>query len=197
VGLFFSVLLKQSGLALLSSYVLIVVLVLGSQLISSSIVSAINSDNSRFPAGATRPDTRIDPAFDLPKRILVLNPLAAVGSVISPNAPYRLNATEDLKYFPASTLFGGNPATYFRQVPGPQNAQANAISRLPVLPNGWALWGGYVLIYSGITGLFLILSTTVVKIGRMEKGIFNRNKQKKARQKKDTAIKFKQTSTGA
>jgi len=163
IGAFFSSLIRRTGPAILVSYVVVALLVLGSQLTSSSIVTAINGDTNRFPAGSIRPDPRTDPAFDFPKRILVFSPLASIGSVLTPNAPFRPNNTDDLQYFPASTLFGGNPNTYYRQGTGGQFAQNNALARQPILPNGWALWGAYVLVYSGILALFLLLSIAVAR----------------------------------
>jgi ABC-type transport system involved in multi-copper enzyme maturation permease subunit len=191
IGAFFSSLIKQTGAAVLASYILVALLIFGSQLVSSSIVGAINSDTSRFPPGAPRPDPRIDPAFDLPRRLLVLNPMASIGSILTSSAPLRFNNNDDLKFFPSSQLFGGSPNSYFRNTSGQQNAAANAVARMPVFPNGWSLWGGYVLVYSGITALFLVLSSTFVKSGRLERGfrLFSR-KEKPERKKKQKKKKL-------
>jgi hypothetical protein len=131
-------------------------------LASHSITTSLNSEISRAAAGQ-RIDARIDPQFDLPKRMLVVNPVAALGSVLARNAPFRANASDGLQMFPNSRLFLGNPNSYYSNPPG--NPKANEIARKPVLPNDMPLYGGYFLVYTAISLFFFLLSLLVIKPG--------------------------------
>ncbi|HEX2915503.1 MAG TPA: ABC transporter permease [Chloroflexia bacterium] len=165
ISLFFSGLFRHTSVAVIVTYCIVALLMLGVPVISSSIVASLNSDSGRIPQGV-RVDPHTDPAFDLPKRILVFNPVAAIGSVLAPNAPYRPGQGEDLQYFPNSRFFWGKPESYYSTPsfpPGSFAAQINSNSRLPVLPNQIPLWQGYLLVYTAIGLFFLILSNGVIK----------------------------------
>ncbi len=163
MSLFFSGLFRRTSLALIMTYSLTLLLLLGVPIISSSIVASINSDTSR---PNSRLGFNVDPAFDLPRRVLVFNPFAALGSVLAPNAPYRPGREEDLQYFPNSRLFWGNPNGYYATpifTPGSPVEYYYKLSKLPILPNQLSLWQGYLLVYAGIGLFFLVLSFGVVK----------------------------------
>lgn len=163
ISLFFSALFRRTSLAIIATYSIVLVLLIGVPIASSSIVATINSDSAR---SSQRSDGRLDGAFDFPKRMLVFNPFAALGSVLAPNAPYRPNRDEDLQYFPNSRLFWGNPTQYYATPSFPNGSvldQFNRLSKLPVLPNQVQFWQGYLLVYAGLGLLFLILSFGVVK----------------------------------
>jgi len=163
IGLFFSALVKHTGPAIVLTYGAVALMLIGAPLLSSSIVSSLNSDLSRQTTPTVRIDPRTDPSFDLPKRILVVNPVAAVGSILARNAPYRLNATDDfLQLFPNSRLFGGSPNQYYS---GSGNRFANEVARKPVLPGEIPLWGGYFLVYTALSIFFFLLSLLVMKPG--------------------------------
>jgi ABC-type transport system involved in multi-copper enzyme maturation permease subunit len=163
VGIFFSALVKRTGLAVMLTYSVVALMLVGSWLVSNSISASLNSELSRLPSGVARPDPRLDPSFDLPKRILVVNPVAAVGSILARNAPYRGGTSEDLQLFPNSKFYGGNPSNYYSN--SSNNPQLNAATRQPVLPGGIPLWGGYFLVYIALSLFFFLLSLLVVKPG--------------------------------
>jgi ABC-type transport system involved in multi-copper enzyme maturation permease subunit len=163
ISLFFSALFRRTSLATIATYSIVLLLLIGVPIASSSIVSAINSDANRT---GQRTDARLDGTFDFPKRMLVFNPFAALGSVLAPNAPYRPGRDEDLQYFPNSRLFWGNPTQYYATPtfpPGSVLEQFTRLSKLPVLPNQVQFWQGYLLVYTGLGLFFLILSFGVVK----------------------------------
>ncbi len=166
ISLFFSALFRLTNIAIIFTYFVIALLLLGVPVASSSLVASINADPTRPAANGFRVDPRTDPDFDLPKRMLVLNPFAALGSVLAPNAPYRPSSSEDLQLFPNSRLYWGNPTVYY----GTPTFIANSSSRLryeesklPVLPYGFSLWQVYLLVYAAIGVVFLLLSTGAVK----------------------------------
>ncbi len=163
IGLFFSGLVKRTGLAVMLTYSVVAIMLVGSVLVSNSITTSLNNDLSRLPSGAGRPDPRLDPSFDLPKRILAVNPVAAIGSILARNAPYRPTTSDDLQMFPNSRIYGGNPTTYYSN--SSSNAVANNAARLPVLSGNYPLWVGYMLIYAALGLLFFLLSLLVVKPG--------------------------------
>jgi ABC-type transport system involved in multi-copper enzyme maturation permease subunit len=163
MGLFFSALVKRTGPAVILTYALVALMLVGSWQISNNIAANLSSEQSRLPSGAPRVDPRIDPAYDLPKRLLVVNPIAAVGSILAPNAPYRSSNVDELQLFPNSKFFGGSPNNYYANSSG--SPQVNALARQPVLPGGLPLWAGYILVYTGLSLLFFLLSLTVVKPG--------------------------------
>lgn len=163
IGLFFSALVKRTGIAVMLTYGVIALLLIGSWLASNSITASVNNDLSRQPSAGNRADPRIDPNFDLPKRVLVVNPVAALGSVLARNAPFRGSNGEDLQIFPNSKFFGGNPNTYYANTSG--NAQLNAAARKGVLPGDLPLWGGYFLVYTALALFFFLLSLVLVKPG--------------------------------
>jgi ABC-type transport system involved in multi-copper enzyme maturation permease subunit len=164
ISLFFSALFRRTSLAIIATYSIVLILLIGVPIASSSIVATINSDAAR--TSSQRADGRLDGVFDFPKRMLVFNPFAALGSVLAPNAPYRPGRDEDLQYFPNSRLFWGNPTQYYATPSFPNGSvldQFNRLSKLPVLPNQVQFWQGYLLVYTGLGLLFLILSFGVVK----------------------------------
>jgi hypothetical protein len=129
------------------------------------MTTVINADDTRS-TNLNRIDPRIDPAFDPPKRILALNPIAAIGSIITPNAPFRPISKADLQLFPSSQLFGGDPRTYYG-APSSQTPQsANALARKPVLGYELPLWVGYLLVGSAIFFLFVLLSIFTLRTKR-------------------------------
>ncbi len=163
MSLFFSALFRRTSLAIIVTYSLALLLLLGVPIVSNSIVTTINNDTSR---SLNRTPPQIDPTYDFSKRMLVFNPFAALGSVLAPNAPYRGNREEDLQYFPNSRLFWGDPNRYFATTtfaPGTTADQVYRISRLPVLPNQITLWQGYLLVYTGLEVFFLLLGVGAVK----------------------------------
>lgn len=187
LSLLFSALFRGTSVAIIVTYGVMAFLLLGLPIISGSIVAAINADTNRIPPNV-RIDPRIDPAFDLPKRMLIFNPVAALGSVLAPNAPYRPGNNEELLYFPNSKLFWGNPTAYYatptftRPRTGttatggsstgsgsttPQFAvdpeQAYLLSKKPILYYNVTLWQGYALVTTGLGVFFLLLSFAVVK----------------------------------
>ncbi len=166
ISLFFSALFRLTNIAVIFTYFVIAILLLGVPVISSSLVASINADPTRLAATGFRVDPRNDPDFDLPKRIMVLNPFASLGSVLAPNAPYRPSNGDDLQMFPNSRLYWGNPTIYYGTptfVPSSNARQRYEDAKLPVLPFGLALWQGYMLVYTAIGLVFLLLSMGVVK----------------------------------
>lgn len=181
IGLFFSALVKRTGLAVMMTYAVVALMLVGSWQISNNIATNLSSDQSRLPSGTPRIDPRIDPAFDLPKRLLVVNPIAALGSILAPNAPYRTSNADELQLFPNSKFFGGSPNNYYSSSTG--NAQINALARLPVLPGGLTLWAGYMLVYAGLSLLFFLLSLLVVKPSMRIPGLHFRRGKGSAKKK--------------
>jgi ABC-2 type transport system permease protein len=188
ISLFFSGLFKRTSLTIIVTYSMLGLLLLGVPLVSNTIVSSLNAELANR-SGGPRIDARIDPAFDLPKRILVLNPFAALGSVLAPNAPVRPGLTDNLQYFPNSRLYLGDPNRYFA-TPNlsrdPDRQRAAELARLPILPGGITLWQGYLLTYTGIGLFFLILSFGVIKpvprgagisLGKVAAPVFGRLKR--------------------
>lgn len=166
VSLFFSALFQLTNVAIIFTYFIIALLLLGVPVVSSSLVASTNSDTGRLAGNSFRVDPRTDPDFNLPKRLLVLNPFAALGSVLAPNAPYRPGNGEDLQMFPNSRLYWGNPTAYYGTptfLPNTSARQRYEDSKLPVLPYGVLLWQGYLLVYTAIGLVFLILSMGAVK----------------------------------
>lgn len=166
ISLFFSALFRLTNVAIIFTYFVIALLLLGVPVVTSSITASINADTTRPAANGFRVDPRTDPDFDLPKRLLVLNPFAALGSVLASNAPYRPSSGEDLQLFPNSRLYWGNPTVYYgtpTYLPNSNSRLRYEESRLPVLPFGWTLWQGYLLVYGAIGIVFLLLSVGVVK----------------------------------
>ncbi|OJV92502.1 MAG: hypothetical protein BGO39_31805 [Chloroflexi bacterium 54-19] len=166
ISLFFSAIFRLTNVAIIFTYFVIALLLLGVPVVSSSLVASINGDTGRPAANGFRVDPRTDPDFDLPKRLLVLNPFASLGSVLAPNAPYRPSSGEDLQLFPNSRLYWGNPTVYYgtpTYLPNSNSRQRYEDSRLPVLPFGFTLWQGYLLVYGALGIVFLLLSTGAVK----------------------------------
>lgn len=166
ISLFFSALFRLTNVAIIFTYFVIALLLLGVPVASSSLVASINADTTRPSANGFRVDPRTDPDFDFPKRILVLNPFASLGSVLAPNAPYRPSSSEDLQLFPNSRLYWGNPTIYYgtpTYIPNSNSRIRYEESKLPVLPFGLTLWQGYLLVYTAIGIVFLLLSTGAVK----------------------------------
>jgi ABC-type transport system involved in multi-copper enzyme maturation permease subunit len=166
ISLFFSAVFQLTNVAVIFTYFIIALLLLGVPVVSSSLTASINADTGRAAGNSFRVDPRLDPDFDLPKRLLVLNPFAALGSVLAPNAPYRPSNGEDLQMFPNSRLYWGNPTAYFGTptfLPNTSARQRYEDAKLPVLPYGLALWQGYLLVYTAIGLVFLILSMGAVK----------------------------------
>lgn len=190
LSLFFSAIFRLTNVAIIFTYFVIALLLLGVPVVSSSIVASINADTTRPAANGFRIDPRTDPDFDFPKRLLVLNPFASLGSVLAPNAPYRPSSGEDLQLFPNSRLFWGNPTVYYgtpTYLPNSNSRQRYENSRLPVLPYGITLWQGYLLVYGAIGIVFLLLSIGAVKpvpggvvyapakgVSRLKKAVFPR-----------------------
>jgi ABC-type transport system involved in multi-copper enzyme maturation permease subunit len=166
ISLFFSAVFRLTNVAVIFTYFIIALLLLGVPVVSSSLTASINADTDRVAGNSFRVDPRTDPDFDLPKRLMVLNPFAALGSVLAPNAPYRPSNGEDLQMFPNSRLYWGNPTAYYGTptfLPNTSARQRYEDSKLPVLPYGLALWQGYLLVYTAIGLVFLILSMGAVK----------------------------------
>ncbi len=164
VSLFFSGLFRRTSTAIIVTFGFAFLLLVGVPIVSSSITAGLNTDTSR-PGGSFTMRARIDPAFDLPKRILVFNPVAALGSVLAPNAPYRAGNGEDLQYFPNSRLYWGKPEVYYSSLtfsPDSDAARYYYLSKLPTL-FAWSLWQVYLLIYAAIGLVFLLLSVGAVK----------------------------------
>jgi ABC-type transport system involved in multi-copper enzyme maturation permease subunit len=169
IGFFYSALLKRTAPAVVATYVTIVLLIVGSLLVSSTMTTVINADETRLTANNNRIDPRIDPAFDPPKRLLAMNPLAAIGSIITPNAPFRPINKADLQLFPSSQLFGGDPRTYYG-APSTQTPQStNALARKPVLGYELPLWVGYLLITFALFLLFILLSIFALRTKRSKR----------------------------
>jgi ABC-type transport system involved in multi-copper enzyme maturation permease subunit len=166
IGFFFSALLKRTAPAVVATYVLIVLLVVGSLLVSSTLTAVTNADESRPGANTNRIDPRIDPAFDPPKRLLAMNPIAAIGSIITPNAPFRPTNKADLQLFPSSQLFGGDPRTYYGSPSSQTPQSANALARKPVLGYELPLWVGYLLIAFSLFLAFVLLSIFTLRTKR-------------------------------
>ncbi len=162
-GLFFSALVKRTGVAVMLTYTVVAILLIGTWLVSNNIVSTLNAEASRQPGGVQRIHPQLDPNYDLPKRILVANPVAALGSILARNAPYRGGSSEDLQLFPNSKLFGGNPNTYFAN--SSANPGLTAAVRSPVFSGSLTLWQGYFLVYTGISLTFYLLSLIIIKPG--------------------------------
>lgn len=166
MGFFYSAILRRTAPAVIATYITIVLLVVGSLLVSSTFTTIINADDNRPTANINRVDPRIDPAFDLPKRLLMINPVAAIGSVLNPNAPFRAVTKGDLQLFPSSQLFGGDPRTYFG-TPSSQTPQfANVLARKPVLGYELPLWLGYLLVGLALTLIFWLLSLVALRTKR-------------------------------
>ncbi len=166
ISVFFSGLFRRTSLAVVATYCLSSLLLLGVPVLSGSLMTTIYSDPNRNGNSAYQYSARIDPAFDLPKRMLVFNPFAALGSVLAPNAPYRPGNTDELQYFPNSRSFWGNPTSYYATPGFPLNSQQDQnyrLAKLPILPGGLALWQGYVLVYTALSLFFLLLCIGVVK----------------------------------
>lgn len=166
ISLFFSALFRLTNIAVIFTYFIIAILLLGVPVVSSSLVASINADPTRLGASGFRIDPRNDPDFDLPKRIMVLNPFASLGSVLATNVPYRPGNGDDLQMFPNSRLYWGNPTVYYGTptfLPSSSARQRYDDAKLPVLPYGLALWQGYLLVYTAIGLVFLILSMGAVK----------------------------------
>ncbi len=163
IGLFFSALLKRTAPAVTLTYCVVALLLVAAPIASHSITTSLNNELSRAPSGTLRTDPRIDPQYDLPKRMLVVNPMAAVGSILAKNAPFRANTNDGLQFFPNSRLFLGNPSLYYANPPG--NARANEIARKPILPGEIPLWGGYFLVYTALSLFFFLLTLLVIKPG--------------------------------
>lgn len=167
ISLFLSGLFRRTSVTIVISYSLIALFLLGVPVLSNSMVASLNNEiASRSSSSSSSRDPRVDSSFDVPKRVLVLNSFAALGSVLAPNAPYRPSNSEDLQYFPNSRLFWGSPSNYYA-TPNlnrdPERQRIFELSRQPVLPGGIPLWQGYIIIYLAIALLFLILSVGVVK----------------------------------
>lgn len=166
ISLFFSALFRSTNVAVILTYFVIAFLLLGVPIASSSLVASLNGDTGRLAGTGFRVDPRTDPDFDLPKRLLVFNPFAALGSVLAPNAPYRTGNGEDLQLFPNSRLYWGNPTVYYGTptfLPNSTARQRHEDAKLPILPYGLSLWHGYLLVYTAIGLVFLILSMGAVK----------------------------------
>lgn len=162
IGLFFSALMRRTAAALTITYSLILILTAGTWLISSSLVSLINLDEKSSQAANASVLPNADPAFNLPKRLLVVNPLAAIGSILAPNTPYRPVSGEDLELFPNSALFGGDINRYYQYniTRLGRNASDAMVATTP------PLWAGYLLAYTILSLIFLMLTLVVMKTYR-------------------------------
>ncbi len=163
LGLFFSALFHRTALALIFSYGVILALTFGTLLVSSSLVALINQDQKITPPIGLRYNANLDPAFDVPRRALLVNPLAAIGSVLALNAPYHGAVGEDLQLFPNSALFGGNVTRYYAP-PNFARGQGGAAGNAAVLQTSKPpLWAGYALTYVIGIVVFLLLTLFVMR----------------------------------
>jgi ABC-type transport system involved in multi-copper enzyme maturation permease subunit len=153
IGLFFSALFQRTIMAIIFSYTLILLLVVGSWLVSSSIVSVLNADAKNASRATIGFNPNTDPAFDLPKRILLINPVAALGAVLTPGVPYRTNVGDDLQFFPSSSLFGGNVTRYYALQNYLRTNGGSANNEI-----AHPLWVGYMLLYAIIALSFFTLA---------------------------------------
>ena len=180
LGLFFSALFHRTALALIFSYGVILGLTVGTLLVSSSIVALINQDQKITPPIGLRFNANLDPAFEMPRQVLLVNPLAAIGSVLAPNAPYHGAVGEDLQLFPNSALFGGNVTRYYASpnfARGPGGTAGNAVILQTSRP---PLWAGYMLSYVIGTVLFFLLTLFIMRprVRPLKKGRVRKNRSK-------------------
>lgn len=162
IGLFFSAWLRRTAAALTVTYSLILILTAGTWLVSSSLVSLISLDEKTSQPINANVAPNADPAFNTPKRLLVVNPLAAIGSVLAPNTPYRPLSGGDLQLFPNSALFGGDTSHYYQTSTNRagRNVSDAVIATTP------PLWAGYLLAYTIVSLLFLTLTLVVMQTYR-------------------------------